>query len=187
MKILHTPARFYPHLGGTEAYAYYLCRELVRLGHDVTVVCAHEHLIKSAPMTETMSGITVKLLPYSFKVANTNITPGLFKTLIQEQFDIIHTQLPHPWCADISALVCLLKNKPLIITYQNDIVGRGFNAVIAWLYNHTLLKFTLAVARKIIITHARYLEYSKYLKPHAYKIEVVPIGVDLEKFKPKEG
>jgi hypothetical protein len=42
MKILQTPVRFYPFTGGVENYVYNLSRELVKLGHDVTIVCANE-------------------------------------------------------------------------------------------------------------------------------------------------
>ena len=42
MKILQTPVRFYPYIGGVENYVYSLSKHLVRFGHDVTVLCANE-------------------------------------------------------------------------------------------------------------------------------------------------
>ncbi len=44
MKILQTPARFYPYVGGVENYVYYLSKELVKRGHEVKVVCAKDDI-----------------------------------------------------------------------------------------------------------------------------------------------
>ena len=42
MKIIQTPVRFYPFTGGVENYVLYLSKELVKLGHNITVICANE-------------------------------------------------------------------------------------------------------------------------------------------------
>jgi len=42
MKIIQTPVRFYPFIGGVENYVHYLSKELVKRGHHVTVACAKE-------------------------------------------------------------------------------------------------------------------------------------------------
>ena len=109
MKILQTPARFYPYIGGTEQAVFYLSRELVKMGCDVKVICANE----SYAQDSVVDNIKVKRIPYIGKIANTNICLSLAKELIKEDFDIIHTHLPHPYSADISALISLIRNKPL--------------------------------------------------------------------------
>jgi len=182
MKILQTPVRFYPHIGGVENYVYSLSKHLVRFGHDVTVLCANEP--KNGRKIENIDGITVKRLNYIGKIANTNVTPLLPFELLKEDFDIIHTHLPTPWSADWSAIFARLKCKPVVLTYHNDIVSKGFASYIAKFYNLTSLNLVLGTARKIIITQPKYLEHSPYLKKYKGKIEVVPVGVDIEKFKP---
>lgn len=149
MKILQTPSRFYPFIGGVENYSYYLSRELAKLKHDVTVICANEPNTKKEEMIE---GIKVKRLSYIGKIANTNITPKLPFELLKEKFDIVHTHLPTPWSADGSAIVSKIKRKPLILTYHNDIEGNGFANYVAKFYNLTSLKLVLGRAAKIIIT-----------------------------------
>lgn len=181
MNIIHTPVRFYPYVGGVENYAYYVAKELVRLGHKVRVVCARE---PRGSAEEVIEGIDVKRLDFIIKIANTNITPRLFSELIGSDFDIIHTHLPTPWSADLSAQASLFKKKPLIVTYHNNIVGSFINGFIARIYNFCFLPAVLKAASKIIVTHRRYIDYALPLKNYLKKVEIVPVGVDTEYFKP---
>ena len=57
MKILQQCIYFPPEVGGLESHAFYLCRELVRLGHEVTMVTSHSK--KHAPREEIMDGVRV--------------------------------------------------------------------------------------------------------------------------------
>lgn len=182
MRILQTPVRFYPFIGGVENYVYYLSRELVKSGHQVKVVCANQPPSKSE---DTIEGIEVKRLSYLGRVANTNITPGLPLALSGEDYDVIHTHIPTPWTADWSVFSSKLKNKPLVVTYHNDIIGNGLAHYIAGIYNSTGLKLVLKRAEKIIITQPGYLHSSSHLMNYQHKIEVIPNGVDLDKFHPK--
>ena len=117
-------------------------------------------------------------------MANTSITPYLPLALYREDFDILHTHLPTPWSADWSGLISRLKKRPLVLTYHNDIVGEGWAGQIAWIYNKTALKLLLKSAGGIIVTRNRYV--SPYLKEYAGKVFFVPLGIDVEAFRPKE-
>ena len=181
MKIIQTPVRFYPFTGGVENYVYYMSKELVKLGHDVKVICANE---PSSQKEEVVDGINIKRLRYIAKIANTNITLGFPFALSSEDFDIIHTHIPTPWSADWSNIISKIKSKPLVVTYHNDIIGTGIADHIAKFYNSTALKSLLKNADKIIITQPNYVKYSLYLENYEDKIEVIPNGVDVEKFKP---
>ena len=183
MKIVQTPVRFYPFIGGVENYVYYLSKELVNQGHQVEVICANEpQLINN----DNIEGIQVKRLVYLGRIANTNITPSLPLILSREDYDIIHTHIPTPWSADWSALSSKIKNKPLVVTYHNDIIGDGIADYIARFYNSTFLKLLLKRADKIIITQPSYIKSSAYLRGYQDKVEVIPNGVDVDKFKPNE-
>lgn len=184
MRILQTPARFYPFIGGVENYAYNLSRELVELGEGVSVVCANE---PRARQHESIMGIDVRRLSYLGKIANTNITPALPLALLRDRFDILHTHLPTPWSADWSCLAAMTKGKPLVLTYHNDIVGRGFAGRIARLYNSSCLPLLLGSAARIIITQPNYIDSSIYLKSYKNKIKIVPNGVDINRFRPQAG
>jgi len=183
MKIVQTPVRFYPFIGGVENYVYYLSKELVRRGHQIEVICANE---PQSINIDNIEGIKVKRLFYLGRIANTNITPQLPLILSQEDYDIIHTHIPTPWSADWSAVLSKIKNKPLVITYHNDIIGEGIVDYIARFYNSTFLKLLLKRADKIIITQPSYLKSSNYLRDYQDKIEVIPNGVDVDKFQPRK-
>lgn len=183
MKILQTPVRFYPFIGGVENYVYYISRELVKSGHQVTVICANE---PPGKINEKIEGVEVKRLSYIGKIANTNITLRLPSALSREDYDIIHTHIPTPWSADWSAFSSKNKKKPLVVTYHNEIIGKGLTGILARIYNSRGLKLVLRRAEKIIITQPNYLKSSKYLAEYENKIEIIPNGVDIDKFHPKK-
>ena len=178
MRILQTPARIFA-TGGVESYVRDLSKELAGMGHEVRVVCA------DTPKDNEVDGrIGVKVLRPIGKIANTNITPTLPLTLLKEDFDILHTHLPTPWSADWSALASRLKKRPLVLTYHNDIVGKGTANYVARLYNKTALKLLLGSADRIIVTRGSYM--SPLLEGRMEKIAVIPLGIDVTAFRPRE-
>ncbi|EMA24370.1 glycosyltransferase family 4 protein [Haloarcula argentinensis] len=186
MQILQTPVRFHPYIGGVESYVHSLAKKHVASGHSVTVVCAKAKT--ETGKREIIDGITVRRLSSIGKIANTNITPALPKVLLEEarSADIIHTHIPTPWSADLSALAGAITDTPVIVTYHNDIIGDGLADYIATAYNRTMLQLTLGIADRIIVTQPDYIEDSSHLKPHTDKVRVVHNGVDVERFHPVE-
>ena len=162
LRIIQTPVMFFPAYGGVEKYVLELSKQLVALGNHVTVVCADEPHAESC----AVQGVKAIRLPDIAKIANTNITPRLFGTLMSQNFDVIHTHIPTPWSADISALVSLLRRKRLLVTYHNDLTGQGVNGLIAYLYNFTFLHLILWRANKIVITQPSTLNTLRHLKLH---------------------
>ncbi|MCJ7445294.1 MAG: glycosyltransferase family 4 protein [Methanotrichaceae archaeon] len=178
MRVIQTPARLFT-AGGVERYVQSLSRELSLRGHQVTVLCADNPIQR-----DLGKGVTIRHLRSVGRIANTNITPRLPLLLIEEEFDIIHAHLPTPWSADWSAAASIFKNKPLVLTYHSDIVGRGIANYIAKAYNSTALKILLGKADKILMTRKHYP--SEHLRAYSDKVIEVPIGVDAESFRPIE-
>jgi len=180
MKILQTPIRFHPYIGGVEKYVLDLSAELVKLGHKITVICANEPLCKEE---EKFNGIKVKRLRYVGKLANTNISLALPFKILNEDFDILHTHFPSPWSADWSAVISIIKRKPLVVTYHNDIDNHPTFGFLAKVYSHFFLRFVLKNSEKIIITQPDYLKYSNFLKKYESKVITIPNCVDTKRFK----
>ena len=185
MNIVHTPVRILPFIGGVENYVYYLSKELVNLDHKVTIICAN---VPHTQETDYYSdGIKIEKLNHIGRIAGTHISLGFpGKIIAKNDIDIIHTHLPSPWWADFSAYASKVNKKPLILTYHNDIVGKGIFNTVSSLYNSSLLKVLLNQSSKIIITQRNYLEYSPHLKRYKDKIAVIPCGVDTDQFKPNK-
>jgi len=117
MRILQTPVRLFA-TGGVESYVRNLSRELVRMGHDVGVICSDQ------PGENEVDGrVRTRTLKSWGHIANTSITPELPAAIWREDYDILHTHLPTPWSADWSGLISQLKRRPTVLTYHNDIVG----------------------------------------------------------------
>ena len=179
MNILHTPARFYPSVGGVEKYVLTLARALIRKKQDICVICAGEPGEESIRDYE---GIRIKKIFSIGKIANTNITPLLPFRLLKNDADVFHTHVPTPWSADWSALISRIRKIPLIVTYHNDIAGNGVYQPVAAVYNRTALHVVLKQARCIILTNQNFK--SHFLDPYQEKIFIVPNSVESSIFTP---
>lgn len=185
LKILQTPVRFYPNIGGVENHVYYLSKELVSKSVNVKVLCANEP--KSS--ISDVDGIKVERLGYPFKIANTNITLSLPFKILRSNFDIIHTHMPTPWSADISILIGKIMKKRSIITIHNDMDKASFiSKIFTKIYLHTIFILSLCLVNKIIIVNKdwekSFINTSGILKKYQNKITVLPNGVDTHIFKP---
>jgi glycosyltransferase involved in cell wall biosynthesis len=182
MRILQTPPRLYPYIGGVETVVLGLSRALVELGHEVTVICADEPRGSSSEWP----GLKVRRLWFPAKIANTNITPALPLHLLKQPFDVVHTHLPTPWMADWSALIGRARGKGVVITCYNDIVGSGFSAAVARLYASTFLPLTLTLAHRVVVNSDDALDRPGLIRGLPdQKVRVVPNGVDANQFRPK--
>ncbi len=182
LRILYTPPRYAPYVGGVEEHCRGYARELQRRGHQVSICCADE----GAPLPR-VDGIPVRRCQTALKVANTNVTPGLPLHLARVEADILHTFLPTPWSADWSAIIGKLRGVPVVLSYDNHIVGQGSAAVVATAYNRLLLNMTLRAADAILVLNPWYAEKSPQLAPFRHKLRVVPPGIDTSRFAPDGG
>lgn len=185
LRIVHTPVRSFPHIGGVELHVHHLANQLISQAHHVTVIAAQS---KQKHLQETQ--YIRKLLPWSFKVTNTEITTSLPSTLHQIDFDLIHTHIPTPWTSDWSMLIGTIKKKKKVLTIHNDMNKTGFWAY--WLtrfYVHTAMKLALFLADKIIIVNEDWEKSFSFtrniLKPFKEKIVYIPNAVDTSLFQSK--
>lgn len=183
-KILQTPIRFYPSIGGVENHVYYLSKELVNNGNFVKVICANEPRSSST----NIHGIFVERLAYLFKITNTNITFSLPLTILRSCFDVLHTHMPTPWAADWSVLIAKVVKKRSVITIHNDMDKAGFlGKIVTKIYLFTLFKLTLTLVDKIIVVNPdwenSFTATKKILMPYKKKISVIPNGIDPSLFK----
>ncbi len=90
MRIAQIVCQFRPYKGGINETAYYFSRELVKLGHNVTVLTPlYDNKLKSE---EEMDGFKIKRIKPFLKYGNAAFIPKLWKEL--DNFDIIHLHEP---------------------------------------------------------------------------------------------
>lgn len=182
LQIIHTPVRSFPHVGGVELHVHNLAKEFIRKGHKVTVIAA-----QSETDNDTLTPYKRLLLPWLFKVTNTEITYSLPYHLLKSKNSIVHSHIPTPWTSDWSMLIGTIKRQKKVLTIHNDMNKEGFAAsLLTKFYVNTAMKLSLFLADKIIIVNPDWEQTfsftSKVLQPHKNKIKYVPNAVDLEIF-----
>jgi rhamnosyl/mannosyltransferase len=177
MKIVQTNKAYYPKIGGIETTITTLSEGLANnFGEDVNVLTCSE-IIRLKTIESVINGVKVKYLPtYNF-LASLPISPGYFKAITKFSGDILHIHEPFP-LADFSMLLFpkLKKNfSRVIVSWHSDIIRQKW---VLSFYKKYLFKF-LKIADKIIVSNPNLIKNSDFLPFFEDKIEVIPIGVNL--------
>ena len=176
MHILQIYKDYYPVLGGIENHVRDLSEALAALGHRVTVLTTsldqHTHIER--PCT----GLMVIKAARAAHLASTPISFEQLRWARRLRADVAHLHFPYP-PGDL-AYLALRARPPLVITYHSDIVRQQ---MLLRAYG-PLLKRTLRRAARIIATSPNYVISSRWLRRHAAKCVVVPLGIDIERFAP---
>ncbi|NQU17503.1 MAG: glycosyltransferase family 4 protein [Candidatus Saganbacteria bacterium] len=186
MKILMLTPFFYPHTGGTEKYVKDLSTELVKKGHEVTVISNNVPRSKNAPAEEMMNGFKVIRLP-AIDVAYCPVTAS-FRREMCEGFDIVHCHAPA--VSFVRAVAGKIK-APVMVTFHCDVlmfdkfIGVPIPGFLKSAFNSLMsahAKFFVKRADGVLATSESYAAGSPVLRsvPHY----VAPIGVHYENFDP---
>ena len=122
---------------------------------------------------EIKESTSVKSTSFSFEAFS------MFKKLSKDAH-IIHCQYPNPF----SDLLYLLSgnNKPLLVTYQSDIIRQS---ILKFFYK-PIENIFLGKAKKIITTSENYFKSSDNLQKYKEKINIIPICFDYKKYNDLE-
>jgi len=186
MKVMMVTPYFYPKRGGLEYYSYNILKRLINDFKVHAIVCTTNHRHKKHEK-ELYNNLEVYRFPHSFKISNTpiNISWKRFLRNIISKTDpnIINGHLPVPYIADIAARVAKKKEIPFVLTYHNDLTKETkILDILSKGYYLFLGNKTLKISDRITTTSRYYTNNSLYLKKHLRKVDVVPPGVDLERF-----
>jgi len=187
MKVVHISPYFLPIEGGVEIYIYYLSKELVKLGHEVSLLTSQ---IPHTKKYEKIDGIEVFRVPTLGKLTSIPLMPSLFRESLRLNADIIHGHLPHPIVYELAVLSHIFRKIPLVLTIQNltnaKVVGSSqkLKMLISELYSTFMGNFSLSFADRIITTTHQYIQAFRTLRRLQNKITVIPNGVDIQKFSP---
>jgi rhamnosyl/mannosyltransferase len=177
MKILQVVKLYYPWIGGVEKVVQQIAEGLNRKNNfEIEVLCCnHERKGKE----EKINGVKIHRassfgifwgMPISFDFFR------LFKKLTKK-VDIIDFHHPFP-LGDLGIFLFRPKAK-LIVHYHSDIVRQS---ILEFFFKFFILH-ALKKAEKIIVSNPNLIKSSPYLQKFKGKCEIIPFGVDLEKFR----
>ena len=180
MKVLQQCIYFPPEVGGLESHAFYLCRALVRLGHEVTMVTSRS--LPQAPPRETMDGVRVlrtwfpaRRTPAGWG-AHTAASVPTFLPLARDA-DILHAQTFAS--APPGMLAKRLFRKPLVLTLHTSHFLRLARKP-AW---QPILRGIIRSADWLLAASEEIRDVALSLEPHP-RAEALTNGVDTELFRP---
>jgi len=183
LHIVQLVSRFPPiHIGGIENAVYHLSREMVKSGHEVTVVTSSDSWSR---VVEDIKGIRVMRLPCLFKLGYTS--PFLPSFLLEAgrvaPFDIVHAHVPDGFLSASSPLLSIAESSPLALTVHNFPLGETPSKLVLGRVFGQLLRVALRRSSRIFVHNSSYT-LTSYLRGLKGKVHVTPLGVDLARFNP---
>lgn len=191
MKILIVTHYFLPHMGGIEIVAYNQAKELVKLGHNVTIVSSK---IGDEPEEEIIDGIKVRRIKVfnwfekkwgvPYPVFSSNLKKILKEEIKDAEIINIHGQVYSS--SSVTMKLCKKLNKKFILTQHNTYI-KYKNPVFRLI--ETIADKT--VGRRIISSASEIIAVSNSTKDYVYSIypteniSLIYNGVDLKKFNSK--
>ena len=178
MKILQQCIYFPPEVGGLESHAFYLCRDLVRLGNDVTMVTSRSK--PEAPAREVMDGVKVirKWMPSKTPggwIAHTLATVPTYLPLARSA-DVLHAQT---FASAVPAMIAKARyHKPFVLTLHTSHFLRLATKP-AW---QPILRRIIRSCDWLLAASAEIRDVALSLYPHP-RAEAVTNGVDTTMFQ----
>jgi glycosyltransferase involved in cell wall biosynthesis len=181
LKILISLLYYFPHRTGLTIHVQRVAEELVRRGHEVTVLTARHHI--SLPRDETMhNGVRiVRLWTPPIPISRGMIMPAFpwaaFGLMLEHDVVSIHTPMLE---TALVSVIAGLTGRKVIPTHHGDLIlpGGFMNRFIVKTM-FALYKFMAARAPRIIAYSDDYADHSYYLQPFRDKVEVIypPINI----------
>ncbi|HEY8469297.1 MAG TPA: glycosyltransferase family 4 protein [Longimicrobiales bacterium] len=179
MRILQQCIYFPPEIGGLESHAYYLCRELVRLGDQVTMVTSRSK--PESPRREIMDGIEVIRTWFPGKtpagwIAHTLASIPTYLPLARDA-DILHAQT---FASAPPAMIAAARfGRPMVLTLHTSHFLRLAQRPL-W---RPILRRIIRAADWLLAASEEIRDVALGLYPHP-RAEALTNGVDTELFRP---
>ena len=180
MKILITTTYYLPNVSGITIYIKILAEEMVKLGHEVTILTSwHDPKTKKE---EVINGVKIKRLKIWFKIGKGPIYPGLIGSSIKEirRCQAVNCHLPQPESVWLG-LVAKIFGKKLILSHHTDL------SFWKWIKNKIIDGGVFVcqvgsglLADKIISYTNDYARNSYYLKLFLRKVKQIYPPIKLE-------
>lgn len=175
MRVLHVYRTYFPETqGGLQEAIRQICIGSNALGVENRVFTLTD---ESPGVVQQGEALVVREKKH-IEIASCSIGFFAFSSFKQaaDWADVIHYHLPWPF-ADMLHLVARV-SKPCIATYHSDIVRQ--QAVMR--FYGPILHWFLRKMSRIVATSPNYRESSRILEKHSDKVDVIPLGLDLNSY-----
>lgn len=172
-RILIVLTYYLPHRTGLTLHVQRVAEELVRRGHQVTVLSARFR--PDLPAREVIGGVTVERLWAPVRISRGMVMPGFPYHLarLAAQHDLVWLSTPILESALIAVMLNAM-NKPLVITHHGDLIlPRG--AVNRLIQRLVFMQYRVAAryASRIVGYSHDYADHSYYLSPYRQKTTII--------------
>ncbi len=181
MKILQVLPYFNPKKGGDVKVCTNLSRELVKRGHDVTILTTDSELDNDYVTSVKNQGINVILMNSKFNISNFIYSPNIGEWLEKNirKFDIVHL---HTYRAYQNNIICKYSIKfkiPYIVQAHGSVLPFFQKQLLKQIYDKLWGHKILNNASTVIALNEMEKEQYKKMGIHESKIEIVYNGIDL--------
>jgi rhamnosyl/mannosyltransferase len=191
LRIVHLGKYYPPSPGGIEEHTRALARGQAALGAEVRVLVVNhataagrdatfDRLTPTPDSEETDGPVRVVRVGRWANVAKLDLVPKLLtavRRLARWGPDVWHLHTPN--ATMMLALVACPFVRPLVITHHSDIVRQRFLKYAI----RPVEVFAYRRAARVLSTSAGYIDGSPVLQEHRDKVEVLPLGIDLQPYR----
>jgi glycosyltransferase involved in cell wall biosynthesis len=174
LRILICLLYYLPHRTGMQLYIQRIAEELVRRGHEVTILAARHQL--DLPRDEMVNGVRViRLTAPPFPISRGMIMPAYpwASLALMWLHDVVSVHTPMLETALLAWMARLVK-KPIVITHHGDLLlPKGFANRIIQNTMFAFYRILAGDAKRIIAYSQDYADHSYYLQPYKDKVSVV--------------
>jgi len=182
MHICHCFKDFSLAEGGIERNIGYLSRAALKTGYKITALVSRPKGASAMEIVNDVQEIRTKPL---FKIFKVPIMPDYYRCLAEINPDIVHAHGTVPNVSDVAIYYAWKHNKPSLFNYAFDGNAESkLGSIFADIYNGSINLSTVKRASKVTATSYSYAESSPVLRHILNRIEVIPRGVELDRFNP---
>ncbi len=178
VKIAQVVCTYPPYRGGIGRVAHEYTERLRACDFDVHVFTPRYNPVDGDPAY-------VHRVPSPVHIGNAGVVPSLVRRL--SGFDIVHLHYPFFGGAEPAIVGKALRHdQKLVMTYHHDPVVNGIRGAIYEAHRRLLFPWLVNRAEKILVSSRDYAEVCDLKEVHGAmnRVEVMPFGVDLERFHP---
>jgi glycosyltransferase involved in cell wall biosynthesis len=174
LRVCHLGKYYPPAPGGIETHTRTLALAQADLGAEVRVFCVNHD--SATTIVEHDGPVEVTRFGRKLSAAKIDFCPGLADAIRRVDSDILHMQVPNPTM--ILALLRAKTRKPIVVSYQSDVIRQKLRAVLF----HPLERLAYRRVRAIFSASPTYPTGSTFLKRYGDRLHVLPMGIDLQPY-----